>query len=248
MQLKKTKTVIVTGAARGIGKGVAQTFATAGYNTVIADIDHATGELTASEITKNGGKVIFIPADVSKPGDIKMLVNKTIEHYGEINAVINNAGISRSASVYQLTVEQWDMILNTNLRAMFLLTREAALFMRSNGGGSVVNIASTRALQSEAGWEAYAASKGGIVALTHAMAASLGFDGIRVNCISPGWIETGDYTALSSADHAQHFAGRVGIPADIANACIFLTDDKNGFITGTNLVIDGGMTHKMIYI
>ncbi|HOP73043.1 MAG TPA: SDR family oxidoreductase, partial [Thermoclostridium caenicola] len=111
-----------------------------------------------------------------------------------------------------------------------------------------VNIASTRALMSEPNWEAYAATKGGIVALTHALAASLGKDRITVNAISPGWIETGDYTRLRPADHEQHLSGRVGKPEDIARACLYLTDKANDFVTGINLVVDGGMTRKMIYV
>lgn len=119
--------------------------------------------------------------------------------------------------------------------------------MKEHGGGSIVNIASTRAFMSEADSEAYAASKGGIVALTHALAASFAPDNIRVNCISPGWIETGDYGKLRDQDHKQHFSGRVGKPEDIARACLYLTSQGNEFINGTNLIIDGGMIRKMIY-
>jgi NAD(P)-dependent dehydrogenase (short-subunit alcohol dehydrogenase family) len=121
--------------------------------------------------------------------------------------------------------------------------------MRKNAkGGAIVNIASTRALMSEPNSEAYAASKGGILSLTHALAVSLAGDHIRVNAISPGWIETGDYGKLRQIDHAQHPAGRVGKPDDIARACLYLCHDENDFITGTNIVIDGGMTRKMIYV
>lgn len=248
MEITSKKTVIITGAANGIGRCIAETFAAASYNIVLADIDKKNGELFEEKIRKNGASAYFLPTDISKPEDIQNLVNKTIARFGKINILINNAGISRSSSPYLLTVDEWDFVLNTNLRAIFLLTREVAKIMRENGGGSVVNIASTRAFQSEPGWEAYAASKGGIVALTHAMAASFATDRIRVNCISPGWIETGDYSLLSEADHNQHFAGRVGKPEDIAGACMFLTDENNSFITGTNIVIDGGMTRKMIYV
>ena len=154
-------------------------------------------------------------------------------------------GITKSP--YELTVDQWDLVLNTNLRGAFLCSREAAKIMRRQGGGAIVNIASTRAFMSEANTEAYSASKGGIIALTHALAVSLAPDKIRVNSISPGWIETGDYAELREIDHLQHPAGRVGIPDDIARACLFLTHDDNGFITGANIMIDGGMTRKMIY-
>ncbi len=134
------------------------------------------------------------------------------------------------------------------LRGTFLCSREAAKIMRLQPrGGSIVNMASTRALMSEPNSEAYAASKGGIVALTHAMAVSLGPVRIRVNCVSPGWIETVDYKALRESDHTQHPAGSVGRPDDVVKACMYLSDPDNDFVTGTNLVIDGGMTRKMIY-
>lgn len=158
-----------------------------------------------------------------------------------------NAGISKWKSPYDLSIKEWDEIINTNLRSVFLLAREAARSMKKQNGGSIVNIASTRALMSEVNSEAYAASKGGIIALTHALAASFSKDKIQVNCISPGWIETQNYGQLSDTDHSQHFAGRVGKPEDIANACLYLTNPENNFISGTNLIIDGGMTKKMIY-
>lgn len=167
---------------------------------------------------------------------------------GQIDVVINNAGIGHWVSLYELTVEDWDRVLNTNVRGCFLLSREAGKVMRDGHGGSIVNISSTRAHMSEPNSEAYAASKGGITALTHALAISMGPDDIRVNCISPGWIENGDYEALKPEDHKQHPAGRVGKPDDIARACMFLTSKDNSFITGAELVIDGGMTRKMIYI
>jgi len=119
--------------------------------------------------------------------------------------------------------------------------------MKEHGGGAIINIASTRAIMSEPNSEAYAASKGGIVALTHALAASFSKYQIMVNAILPGWIETGNYNELSNADHLQHFSQRVGKPSDIANACLFLANKENNFITGTQLVVDGGMTKKMIY-
>lgn len=173
---------------------------------------------------------------------------KQVEHtYGRIDIVINNAGVSRFKSPFELTVDEWDDVLNTNVRSCFLVTREAAKLMKQHGGGSVVNISSTRSFMSEPNSEAYAASKGAIVSLSHAMAVSLGPDGIRVNCISPGWIETGKYEELREIDHSQHPAGRVGKPEDIARACLYLTDPANDFVTGIHLVVDGGMTRKMIY-
>jgi NAD(P)-dependent dehydrogenase (short-subunit alcohol dehydrogenase family) len=241
------RTVIVTGGANGIGRAISKMFVSSGYTVIIADIDKSNGSKLARKLSENDGSAIFFKSDVSKPQEIENLVDKTIQKTGKIDVVINNAGISEFSPPLELSVSDWDRILNTNLRSCFLLTREAAKFMKTSGGGSIVNIASTRALMSEKHSEAYAASKGGIMALTHAMALSFSEDGIRVNCISPGWIHTGNYGKLREADHIQHPSRRVGKPEDIARACLFLCDPENSFINGENLVIDGGMTRKMIY-
>ncbi len=241
------KVVIVTGAGSGIGRCVAEAYAAEGAMVVIAERDNAKGKAAESSIRDIGGEASFILTDVSVPDQVTAMVRATVEKYGTIDIVINNAGFGIWKSPLDLTVEEWDSVVNTNLRGAFLCAREAARFMKEHCGGSVVNIASTRAFMSEAGSEAYAASKGGVVALTHALAASLAHSSIRVNCISPGWIETGDYSALREADHTQHLSGRVGMPEDIARACLFLTGDGNEFINGENIIIDGGMTRKMIY-
>jgi NAD(P)-dependent dehydrogenase (short-subunit alcohol dehydrogenase family) len=167
---------------------------------------------------------------------------------GRIDVLINNACLGACKSPYELTVEDWDYVLNTNLRGTFVCAREAAKIMKTHGGGAIVNISSTRALMSEPNSEAYAASKGGILSLTHALAVSLGPDQITVNAICPGWIENGDYSKLRLEDHTQHPANRVGKPEDVARACLYLTDPANDFVTGTHITIDGGMTKKMMYI
>ncbi|GIO66562.1 SDR family NAD(P)-dependent oxidoreductase [Paenibacillus cookii] len=240
--------VVVTGAAQGIGYGIAKAFAEQGAKLVMADLNEDQGAAAAAAIRNEGRQAIFVPCDVRKEEDIRKLMKAAEDEYGRIDVLINNAGVSRWKSPLELSVGEWDDVLNTNVRSCFLATREAARSMKRNGvSGAVVNIASTRALMSEPNSEAYAASKGAIVALTHAMAVSLGPDQIRVNCISPGWIETQDYDSLKPADHEQHPAGRVGRPEDIAKACLYLADPDNSFVTGTHLVIDGGMTRKMIY-
>jgi NAD(P)-dependent dehydrogenase (short-subunit alcohol dehydrogenase family) len=240
--------VVVTGAGRGIGRKVAAAYAKEGAKVVLAEMDRNSGEDAAREIASDGGTALFVETDMRRPEDITRLIGQAGERFGTVHVLVNNAGIGRWKSPYELTVEEWDDVVGTNLRGSFLCAREAAKLMRRNGrGGSIVNIASTRAVMSEPNSEAYAASKGGIVALTHALAVSLGEDGIRVNCISPGWIETGDYAALREVDHKQHPAGRVGTPADIVRACFYLTDPENDFVTGVNLLVDGGMTRKMIY-
>lgn len=244
------RTVLITGAAGGIGSVLSQTFAEQGYRVVMTDKNQAPGEALAERIRTRvpDADVLFVAADLAEPEQIDRLFDNIDQAGYTLDSLVNNAGFGISKSPFELTWEEWDRVVNVNLRAAFLCAREAGKRMRSTGrGGSIVNIASTRAAMSEPHTEAYAASKGGLVALTHALAASLSADGITVNCISPGWIETGDYGALRAEDHAQHWSGRVGKPADIARACLYLLDPNNDFVTGTNMVIDGGMTRKMIY-
>ncbi|GIO91605.1 MULTISPECIES: SDR family NAD(P)-dependent oxidoreductase [Paenibacillus] len=242
------KSVIITGAANGIGRGLAEAYASRGAQVVLSDINETRGEETAAALREQGFTALFVPCDVRKEEDIRHLMNEAVKQFGGIDILINNAGVSRFKSPFDLTVQDWEDVLNTNARSCFLATREAAVHIRKSGrGGAVVNLSSTRSMMSEPNSEAYAASKGAIVALTHAMAVSLGPERIRVNCISPGWIETGSYKELRPEDHSQHPAGRVGVPSDIAKACFYLTDPENDFVTGTHLVVDGGMTRKMIY-
>ena len=242
------KTVIVTGAAKGIGKGIAQGYLKQGAKVVLADLDEQKGRKTLEELKANGGDVMFIRTDVRKEEEIRRLMETAAESFGTIDILINNAGKMLFKSLFEVTVDEWDDMIQTNLRSVFLCSREAAKYMRNNGtGGAIVNIASTRALMSEPDSECYAATKGGIVALTHSLAASFSKEKITVNAISPGWIETGDYEELRDKDHEQHFSGRVGKPEDIARACLYLTASDNDFVTGVNHIVDGGMTRKMIY-
>jgi NAD(P)-dependent dehydrogenase (short-subunit alcohol dehydrogenase family) len=241
------KVVIVTGAGKGIGRCIAQTYASEGAKVVLAEKDPDLGSETEKLIFSSGGVAINIPTDVSQPKDIEELILKSTQIFGRIDILVNNAGISKWKPPYELTVEEWEEVIDTNLRSVFLCSREAAKIMKELGGGSIVNIASTRAFMSEPNSEAYAASKGGIVALTHALAASFSRDNIQVNSISPGWIETGDYSQLREIDHAQHLSGRVGKPEDIARTCLYLTSGGNDYVNGINIIVDGGMTRKMIY-
>lgn len=241
----KGRTIVVTGGAQGIGKEIAKAFARKEANVVIADINLEKGKQLEAKLNQQGYQSLFIKTDVKDETEIFRLVAKTYENYGWIDVLINNAGISRFHSFFDMTVDMWDEVINTNLRSVFLCSREAAKNM--NAGSSIVNISSTRAEMSESNTEAYSASKGGISAITHALARTLAEKGIRVNCISPGWIETEDYEGLREIDHKQHLTGRVGKPADIARACLFLADPENDFITGENITVDGGMTKKMIY-
>ena len=249
------KVLAVTGGAQGIGRAVAFHFAEAGYAVSIADFDQDAGAEALRKVKELGASGIFVRTDISQPEEVKEWMALTTRNLGCPDILVNNAGIGRSAPFLELAAEDFDRVIAVNLRGSFLCSQEAARLMVQRGnGGVVINIASTRAFMSEPGTEAYTASKGGIVALTHAMAVSLGPSGIRVNCISPGWIETRDWQYSSRAqkplhserDRLQHPVGRVGKPEDIAKACLFLSESA-GFMTGQNLTIDGGMTIKMIY-
>ncbi len=245
--------VCITGGAQGIGRALAIAYAEAGYRVSIADIHQDAGFEVIKRIRSIGGKALFIRADTGIESEVRRWIDVTVKEFGRIDVLINNAGISRNGLMTELAMEDFDRVIAVNLRGAFLCSQLAAREMMSAGRGAIINIASTRALMSEADTEAYSASKGGLLALTHAMAVSLGAHGIRVNAISPGWIETRDWQYKASTpqhsekDKLQHPVRRVGVPADIAEACLYLTSPKSAFITGQNLVIDGGMTVKMIY-
>ena len=254
-QIYSGKTVIVTGAANGIGRAVAKAFAAEDARVILADIDAPAGGELERTLNVSGAKVsganvsganaLFLRTDVSKPESIRRMIAETVAKTGHVDILINNAGIAANTPFDELSLADWDHVLNTNLRGAFLCSQVAARHM--SNGGAIVNMASTRATMSEPDWEAYAASKGGLLSLTHAMALSLAPKKITVNAISPGWIHTRNPKSLRKIDHSQHPAGRVGKPEDIARACLFLCHPENRFITGEQLVIDGGMTRKMIY-
>lgn len=247
------RVAIVTGAGQGIGKGIALKFLQAGMKVVLADADEDAGREAESEMRPRG-EVLFVRCDVSREEDVVAMVEQAQERFERIDALVNNAGIMRARTdPTKLSLAEWNAVIGVNLTGAFLCAKHAAphLAMRK---GAIVNIASTRALMSEPDTEAYAASKGGLVALTHALAVSLGPD-VRVNAISPGWIEVGDWKKRSERvvprhseqDEKQHPAGRVGVPEDVAELALFLVSPASGFMTGANLVLDGGMTRKMIY-
>lgn len=240
------KVVAITGAANGIGRTLALTYGDQGAILVLFD-KNAEGLQQTQDLLPKRIKSNSFVLDLANPAHILDDFQEIKLEFGRLDVLINNAGLGITKSPYELSIEEWDSVLNTNLRGTFLCSREAAKLMKENMGGSIVNIASTRALMSEPNSEAYAASKGGILALTHAMAVSLGPDKIQVNAITPGWIETGEYDKLRKIDHEQHPSGRVGKTDDIARACMYLTHPENDFVTGTNLIVDGGMTRKMIY-
>jgi len=244
------KRVFVTGGSRGIGRSIVRSFCSAGCIVAFCDVDKQAGEELLSKLSSP--ECEFIHLDVADKNQLVNSVNNLLQRWGDIDILINNVGVGRFSSILERSIEDFEEVLNINLRSVFITSKLLAEYReksgRQNNYGRIINMSSTRYLMSEPDSEAYAASKGGVVSLTHALAVSLGEYKITVNCISPGWIETGDYDKLTKIDHEQHPAGRVGKPEDIARMCLFLCMPENDFITGQNFVIDGGMTKKMIYL
>lgn len=244
---------LVTGGAQGIGLGLTEHLLTQGWQVAIADINEAAGQAAQENLAQFRDSLLFVPCDVSQEGDVERYVHAAINQFGQFNGLINNAGIANphSGPVEDLSLADWNRWIGINLTGCFLMAKYAVPYLRPTKG-AIVNISSVRALQSEPHSEAYAASKGGVIALTHALAVSLG-PAIRVNCISPGWIDVSAYkhppqaANLSLIDHEQHPVGRVGQAQDIADMAHYLLSDRAGFITGQNIVVDGGMGHRMIY-
>jgi NAD(P)-dependent dehydrogenase (short-subunit alcohol dehydrogenase family) len=229
------RVALVTGGAHGIGATIAGRLARDGWRVVVADRD-------AAGSTPVGGR--YAVCDVADETAVAALFSGIVAGEGRLDALVCNAGIMIRKPIAQLTLGEWSRVIGTNLTSTFLLSRAGAALLRA-ANGAVVTIASTRAHMSEPHTEAYAASKGGLVALTHALAISFGPE-VRVNCISPGWIFTkGD--PPRPEDHAFHPAGRVGTPDDIAALAAWLVGPESGFVTGAEFVVDGGVTRKMLY-
>jgi NAD(P)-dependent dehydrogenase (short-subunit alcohol dehydrogenase family) len=247
-----TPVALVTGGAQGIGRATAQTLLEAGYRVVIADIDREAGvELVAALAADDA--VRFVVADIAQEAAVTDLVGAAVAAYGRLDCLVNNAGISCNRPLAELSLADWQRVIGVNLTGAMLCSKYAAPHL-AEAGGSIINIVSTRAHMSEAHTEAYSASKGGLLALTHALAISLG-PAVRVNCVSPGWIDVSAWRKgtqrgdrLRPADHAQHPAGRVGRPEDVAELIRYLASPAAAFITGQEFIIDGGMTRKMIYV
>ncbi|SEM88924.1 NAD(P)-dependent dehydrogenase, short-chain alcohol dehydrogenase family [Luteibacter sp. UNCMF331Sha3.1] len=248
------KVVLVTGGAQGIGKGIAEAVLAAGGSVLIGDLDAEAGKACLDEWNVPE-RAAFLVLDVSKEASVKRFVDGALRRFGRIDGLVNNAGIADPVTgpLETLDWSEWKRRIDTNLGGVFLCCKHALPALK-RANGAIVNIASSRAHQSEPDTEAYAASKGGIVAFTHALAISAG--PVRVNAINPGWIAVDDWKKpsarrkpkLTAADHAQHPVGRVGVPPDIGALAVFLLSSQAGFITGENITLDGGVTRKMHYV
>jgi NAD(P)-dependent dehydrogenase (short-subunit alcohol dehydrogenase family) len=253
----KGKVVLITGGAQGIGLGMGQAFAREGATVIIADCDEEAGTEAVEKLKQEKLNVQFELCDVSLENQIVALFKTLGKTHQKLDALVNNAGtgFQKPVPLEDLLASDFDRILAVNLRGPLLCTKYALPLLEKSQAPAVLNISSTRAFMSEPDTFGYSASKGGLEALTHSLAISLAEKRIRVNAIAPGWIETGPWEKKSKryvpkhsqADKEQHLVGRVGEPEDIADAALFLCSEKAGFITGQHLIIDGGMTVKMIY-
>ncbi|MBR5850007.1 MAG: SDR family oxidoreductase [Alistipes sp.] len=238
--------VFVTGGAHGIGRAIVEAFTQEGDRVAFCDLEANLGEEVAAA---TGAR--FFALDVCNREALEGAVATLLREWEDLDVIVNNVGISEFEPITATSVEHFDRVIHTNLRSAFITARMLALHREKMGAknsyGRIVNLCSTRYLQSEPNTEAYAASKGGIWSMTHALAVSLAPYHITVNCIAPGWIHVREEEPLRPEDHAFHLSGRVGRPEDIARTCLFLCDPKSDFINGQCITVDGGVTKKMIY-
>ncbi|HEX6503994.1 MAG TPA: glucose 1-dehydrogenase [Terriglobales bacterium] len=246
----QSKIALITGAASGIGRATAQLFARAGASLVVVDVNDSTGNRVAQEISDGGGRAQFFKADVSRSEDCKRVLDGTIADFGHIHILFNNAGIIRRSTVVDLSEQDWDRVMDVNVKSIFLMSRLVIPVMAAQGGGSIINTASGWGLTGGAKAAVYCASKGAVVLLTKAMAVDHGAQNIRVNCICPGDTDTGMLRKEAQqlgesadrflAEAARRPLGRIGSPQEIAQAALYLASDASSFVTGTALVVDGG--------
>ena len=245
----KDKTVIITGARRGMGKAHALVLAQAGAKIVVADISQEECQLVVDQIEKNNGQAIAIKCDVSKKQEVDEMIRKTKEKWGRIDVLVNNAGIAQFVSFLEMTEQEWDKTIDINLKGYFLCAQAAAQEMVKQKSGVIINIVSVAMGQVGVGFQNlahYSASKGGIVAMTETMAAELGVYNIRVNAIAPGVIETPMIDPVKQDEKAMQGIlarvplQRVGRPEEVSNLVLFLASDASSYMTGSTVVIDGG--------
>jgi len=236
---------IVTGAGQGIGRATALTFAEAGASVVVADVNEAAGPAVADEITDSGGQAVYVHADVASSDDATALADAAVEHFGGIDVLVNNAGITRDATLKKMSEEDFDRVVEVNLKGVFNCTKAVLPHMKERGGGRVLNAASVVGLYGNFGQTNYVATKSGVIGMTKTWARELGRSGITVNAVAPGFIETPmvetvpDKVIGSLVEKTP--LQRLGTSQDIANAYLFLASDRASFITGAVLSVDGGL-------
>lgn len=248
------KVAIITGAASGIGAESARVFAAHGASVVVADVNAAGAAAVAGEITNAGGQALAVTVDVRDPAQVQRMVTAAVEHFARLDILFANAGIGRGGTVVDLTVQAFDDLIAVNVRGPFLCAKYAVPAIAATGGGSIVFTASELALVGSPENPAYCASKAALIGMAKAMALDHAHQGIRVNCICPGAVDTPMLRASIQAapDPAEDEAdiirrmplGRIGTVEEIAKAALFLASDESSFVTGTALVVDGGWTAR----
>lgn len=250
MMKLENRVALVTGAGSGIGRATAQRLAADGAKVAVADWNAETGAESVRLITEAGGDAVLLQADVSKVAECERIVAETAAHFGKLDILVNSAAVMLEKTAIDTTEEDWDRIVDVNLKSVFFCCKYAVLqFRRQGNGGAIVNMASVNSFFAEGGIAAYCATKGGIAQLTRALAMDHGTEGIRVNSIAPGWIETpmnAKFFALGPHIKQQaarlHAIGRIGQPEEVANMVSFLVSDEAGFITGSLMTVDGGFS------
>ena len=242
------KVALITGAARGQGAVEARMFAQEGAKVVLADVLDQEGAGVAAEIAEAGGDAVYVHLDVTNEDDWEAAVRSAVSSFGKLDILVNNAGIWRRGHVVETSTEQWDSVLDVNAKGVFLGTKAAIPEMRKAGGGSIVNISSTAGLVGSRTSTAYSASKGAVRIFTKSTAIQYASEGIRANSVHPGPIDTdmGDQVWPDADSRERSVArtalSRIGMPQDIAYGVLYLASDEAGFVTGSELVIDGGLT------
>lgn len=239
------KVALITGFGSGLGQGIAVLFAREGAALAGTSRTEAKGRETVEMIESSGGSAFFRAGDVSDSNQMKALVEEAVRQFGRLDIVVNSAGVRTNGSIVEITEEDWDRTIDTNLKGVFIVSRLAIPHMIKAGGGVIINIAARSGIAGQAGRAAYCASKGGMITLTEAMAMDHAARRIRVNCICPGPTRT-PMVDTSTAERLAHYKtrvpiGRIGEPADIANAALYLASDEASMITAAILPVDGGM-------
>lgn len=249
------RVALVTGAAQGIGKGIARVLARAGADIVVCDINAEGGQATADAVASTGQRSLFVHADISEPAAVISMMDQVATEFGGLDILVNNAGIEYFRSIEETSVEEWDRTQDVDLKGIFLMIKFALPLLKKSEHGVVVNISSVHSLATIPDLGAYAAAKGGIVAMTRSLSQDLGREGVRTFCVSPGFIDSPmTQTWADSTPNPQetwdrvkamHPAGRIGTPEDIGNFIAFASSELGGFINGVNVVIDGGLLTKL---
>lgn len=247
----ESKTALVTGASKGVGKGIALELARRGCRVAVNyNSDRAGAEAVAAEIAQLGRDAIAVPGDVARAADVERMFDETLARFSRLDILVNNAGTQVWKGLLDLTEEEWDRVIDTNLKGCFLCTQRAGRHMKEAGGGRIINIGSGCNQAAFPNLVSYTASKGGIEMFTKVSALELGRYKIAVNCVAPGAIEI-ERTKLETGDYAGTWAAltplhRVGQPLDVARAVVFFAEEESDFITGQTLFVDGGLfTHPI---